>query len=118
MIQLTRLNSQAFALNTDLIERIEETPDTVLTLIDGTRYIVREPVEDVIDRVISFRARVVERATEDHVAELHVISDHMPELSLASDGGAVSEDPDESGASDESGPEGADEGTVGEDGET
>lgn len=78
MIQLTRLNSQTFALNTDLIERIEETPDTVLTLIDGTRYIVREPVEDVIDRVIDFRARVVERATEDHVAELHVISDHRP----------------------------------------
>jgi flagellar protein FlbD len=76
VIQLTRLNSQAFALNTDLIERIEETPDTVLTLIDGTRYVVQEPVDDVIDRVISFRARVVERATEDHVAELHVISDH------------------------------------------
>ena len=77
MIQLTRLNSQAFALNTDLIERIEETPDTVLTLIDGTRYVVKEPVDDVIERVISFRARVVERATEDHVgAELHVISDH------------------------------------------
>ena len=80
MIQLTRLNSQTFAHNTDLIERIEETPDTVLTLIDGTRYIVREPVEDVIDRVISFRARVVERATEDHVAELHVISDHRPAI--------------------------------------
>ncbi|MEM9466949.1 MAG: flagellar FlbD family protein [Actinomycetota bacterium] len=81
MIQLTRLNSQAFALNTDLIERIEETPDTVLTLIDGTRYVVREPVDDVIERVISFRARVVERATEDHVgAQLHVISDHRPEI--------------------------------------
>ena len=121
MIQLTRLNSQAFALNTDLIERIEETPDTVLTLIDGTRYIVREPVEDVIDRVISFRARVVERATEDHVAELHVISDHMPELSVASDGGAVGADTDESDASDESDAEGSGESTdaegVGEDGE-
>lgn len=76
MIQLTRLNSQAFALNTDLIERIEETPDTVLTLIDGTRYVVQEPVDDVIDRVISFRARVVERATQDYEgAELHVIHD-------------------------------------------
>ena len=83
VIQLTRLNSQAFALNTDLIERIEETPDTVLTLIDGTRYVVQEPVEDVIERVISFRARVVERATEDHVAELHVISDHRPSESDA-----------------------------------
>ena len=76
VIQLTRLNSQAFALNTDLIERIEETPDTVLVLIDGTRYVVREPVEDVIDRVIAFRARVVEAATDDHArAELHVIHD-------------------------------------------
>lgn len=75
MIQLTRLNNQAFALNTDLIERIEETPDTVLTLIDGTRYVVSEPIDDVIDRVIAFRARVVEAATEDSVgAELHVLT--------------------------------------------
>lgn len=59
MIQLTRLNSERFALNTDLIERIEETPDTVVTLIDGTKYVVAEPVEDVIELVISFRARVV-----------------------------------------------------------
>ena len=116
MIQLTRLNSQAFALNTDLIERIEETPDTVLTLIDGTRYIVREPVEDVIDRVISFRARVVERATEDHVAELHVISDHRPELAVASD---ESDADGDTSTSDESDAEGSgdstDGGAVGED---
>ncbi|MEM9200535.1 MAG: flagellar FlbD family protein [Actinomycetota bacterium] len=77
VIQLTRLNSQAFALNTDLIERIEETPDTVLTLIDGTRYVVREPVADVIDRVIAFRARVVEMANADHQAEIHVLADHQ-----------------------------------------
>ena len=84
VIQLTRLNSQAFALNTDLIERIEETPDTVLTLIDGTRYVVQEPVDDVIDRVITFRARVVERATEDFTgAELHVI--HDPEIEGSED---------------------------------
>ena len=76
VIQLTRLNSQAFALNTDLIERIEETPDTVLILIDGTRYIVSEPIEDVIDRVIEFRARVVSTATEATApaAELHLVS--------------------------------------------
>ena len=113
MIQLTRLNSQAFALNTDLIERIEETPDTVLTLIDGTRYIVREPVEDVIDRVISFRARVVERATEDHVAELHVISDHRPELAVASDADGDTSTSDESDA--EGSGDSTDGGAVGED---
>ncbi len=76
MIQLTRLNSQAFALNTDLIERIEETPDTVLILIDGTRYIVSEPIDDVIGRVIEFRARVVSTATEaTPPAPLHLVSD-------------------------------------------
>ena len=100
MIQLTRLNSQAFALNTDLIERIEETPDTVLTLIDGTRYVVKEPVDDVIERVISFRARVVERATEDHVgAELHVISDHRTTGDdIDTDGGVEAEGLDETSA--------------------
>lgn len=65
MIQLTRLNSERFALNTDLIERVEQTPDTVLTLIDGTKYIVAESVEDVIDRIIGFRARVVAAAQQD-----------------------------------------------------
>ncbi|MBI1844112.1 MAG: flagellar FlbD family protein, partial [Actinobacteria bacterium] len=36
MIMLTRLNGQAFALNCDLVERIDITPDTVITLVDGT----------------------------------------------------------------------------------
>jgi len=76
VIQLTRLNGERFALNTDLIERIEETPDTILALIDGTRYVVKEPVDDVIDRVIAFRARVVSTATsDDAAATLHLISD-------------------------------------------
>lgn len=74
MIQLTRLNDERFALNTDLIERIEETPDTVLTLIDGTKYVVREPLESVVDRVIAFRARVVFHAIDDDGgAELHLV---------------------------------------------
>lgn len=76
MIQLTRLNGERFALNTDLIERVEETPDTVLALIDGTRYVVREPIVDVIDRVIAFRARVVIAATNDEEPPpLHLIAD-------------------------------------------
>ena len=59
MIQLTRLNGERFALNADLIERIDETPDTVVTLIDGTKYVAAEPIDEVIDRIILFRARVV-----------------------------------------------------------
>ena len=76
MIQLTRLNQERFALNTDLIERVEETPDTVLTLIDGTKYIVAEPVDDVIELVVRFRARVVASAHAGELAPtLHLVSD-------------------------------------------
>jgi flagellar protein FlbD len=59
MIVVTRLNGPPLALNCDLIERAEATPDTVLTLVDGTKYVVQETVEQVIDRVREFRATVV-----------------------------------------------------------
>ena len=59
MILVTRLNGPRVALNCDLIERAEATPDTVLTLVDGTKYVVEESVEQVIDEVRSFRASVI-----------------------------------------------------------
>ena len=59
MITLTRLNGPPLALNCDLIERAEATPDTVLTLVDGTKYVVRESVEEVVERVREFRASVI-----------------------------------------------------------
>jgi flagellar protein FlbD len=59
MITVTRLNGPAFALNHDLIERIEATPDTVITLVDGTKYVVRESVEEIVDRVREARAAVI-----------------------------------------------------------
>jgi flagellar protein FlbD len=59
MITLTRLNGSAFALNCDLIERVDATPDTVLVLLDGSRYVVTEPVAEVIARVRRHRAEVV-----------------------------------------------------------
>lgn len=73
MIQLTRLNNEAFALNTDLIERVDATPDTVLTLIDGTKYIVAEPLDEVIERVVAFRARVVAAAESGATAPLRLV---------------------------------------------
>jgi flagellar protein FlbD len=51
MIVLTRLNGQDLGVDSDLIERAETTPDTVLTLVDGTKYVVAESVLEVIDRV-------------------------------------------------------------------
>jgi flagellar protein FlbD len=82
MIQLTRLNGEKFALNTDLIERVDETPDTVLALIDGTRYVVAEPIDEVIERIINFRARVVAAAEDPPAgAALHIVRDNDADAS-------------------------------------
>jgi uncharacterized protein YlzI (FlbEa/FlbD family) len=59
MIIVSRLNGERFGVNAEQIERIEETPDTVLTLVEGRKYIVRESLEEVIERVVAYRARVL-----------------------------------------------------------
>ena len=59
MIIVTRLNGPAFALNPDLIERADATPDTVLTLVDGTKYLISETVDEVIELVRAYRASVI-----------------------------------------------------------
>jgi flagellar protein FlbD len=55
MIELTRIKGEKFALNPDHIETIEETPDTVLTLLNGHRYVVKERTAEIIARIESFR---------------------------------------------------------------
>ena len=60
MIKLTKFNSEAnktgvFILNAEVIETIEETPDTVVTLINGKKLIVDEPMDEVVRRVMSYR---------------------------------------------------------------
>ncbi len=62
MIVLTRLNGAQFALNPDLIERVDRTPDTVITLVDGTKYLVRESLDEVISAVLDYRAQVLAAA--------------------------------------------------------
>ncbi|MDQ1520123.1 MAG: flagellar protein FlbD [Actinomycetota bacterium] len=59
MITVTRLNGGAFALNPDLIERVEATPDTVITLVDGAKYVVREPLADIILSVREAKAAII-----------------------------------------------------------
>ena len=58
MIQLTRLNHLSLILNSDLIEHIEATPDTVIALVTGQRFMVLESAEEVVQRVIAFRRKV------------------------------------------------------------
>ena len=56
MIKLTRLSRASVILNSDLIEHIEETPDTVITLTSGQKLMVLESAEDIICKVIEFRS--------------------------------------------------------------
>jgi len=55
MVRLTKINGREFVLNSDLIKFIEETPDTIITLRDQDRVIVRESADEIIRRVIDFR---------------------------------------------------------------
>ena len=64
MIILTRLNGEQFAVNCDLVERVDAHPDTVLTLVDATKYIVAETLTEVVERVRDFRAGVLVRSAE------------------------------------------------------
>lgn len=59
MIVVTRLNDSQFAINPDLIERIHSNPDTTLVMVDGAKYIVTESMDEVIQRISAYRARVL-----------------------------------------------------------
>jgi flagellar protein FlbD len=59
MIELTRLNGSAMVVNSDLIKTAEASPDTMLTLINGEKLIVREAIGEVIERVLEYRARLL-----------------------------------------------------------
>ncbi len=59
MIRITRLNNTELIVNADLIEFIEATPDTIITLTTGQKLIASEPVEEIIERVIAFRRRIM-----------------------------------------------------------
>jgi flagellar protein FlbD len=58
MIHLTRINHRPLVLNADLIESIEVTPDTVISLTTGQKLMVLEPAEEVIRRVVEFRRAI------------------------------------------------------------
>jgi flagellar protein FlbD len=91
MILLRRLNNAVLGLNADLIERIDSTPDTVITLVDGKKYVVAETPDEVVERIVAFRANVLakvgpqgEGATPEvhrsaDVAPLRLVGDTEPE---------------------------------------
>lgn len=58
MIHLTRLNQNEIVINSDLIESIETTPDTVISLTNGQKFVVMESTADIVQRIIEFRRQL------------------------------------------------------------
>jgi len=61
MIKVTKFSGVEVALNAELIETIEATPDTVITLTNGKKLMVKEPVDEIVERVIAYKRRVLWR---------------------------------------------------------
>jgi flagellar protein FlbD len=59
VLQLTRLSGPLFALNPDLIERAEATPDTVVTLVNGSKYVIRETLDELVNLIQAYRADII-----------------------------------------------------------
>lgn len=58
MIKVKRLNNKEFVVNSDLILYIEETPDTVITLTTGQKIVVVEEVDDIINKIVNYKAKI------------------------------------------------------------
>ena len=61
VIKLTKINNDEFVVNCDLIETIEETPDTIITLTSGKKLVVKEPSRVVIQMVVDFKRKIFNR---------------------------------------------------------
>jgi flagellar protein FlbD len=56
MIELTRLSNAKVIINADLIERVEAAPDTLITLITGSCFIVKESTDEVVEKIVEYKA--------------------------------------------------------------
>jgi len=61
MIKVKKLNGKEFVVNCELIQYLEETPDTVLTLTTGQKVLVAETADEIIDKVIEYKAKILKR---------------------------------------------------------
>lgn len=59
MIEVTRLNGSIFFINPDMILSLEATPDTIVTLTSGEKLVVKDSPEQIIDRFVAFKRRIV-----------------------------------------------------------
>ena len=78
MIKLTRLNNARLALNSDLIKYVEEAPDTVITLLNGEKLVVRETARQVIERVLEFRRAILREAQDRPLRDRPTLNGFAP----------------------------------------
>ena len=76
MIHLTRLNNTSLTINSDLIKFVEQSPDTVITLLNGEKILVRESAEQVLDRIVDFRRRLLAGTGAWHLAAASMLPVH------------------------------------------
>jgi len=65
LIRLTKLNGEPIIINADLIEFIETTPDTLITLTTGKKIIVKEKEEEVIEKIIKYKAQILKEKDKE-----------------------------------------------------
>jgi flagellar protein FlbD len=93
MIEVTRLNGNRMILNSDLIKTAEASPDTMLTLIHGEKLIVKESCEEILQKVLAYRAALLAAVaarseSENNLHRMVAISSLRPYA--AADGGIES----------------------------
>jgi flagellar protein FlbD len=59
MITITRLNDKEIVINADLIETIEENPDTTITMTTGRKFIAKEEKKEIIDRIVEYKKNIL-----------------------------------------------------------
>jgi flagellar protein FlbD len=69
MIKVTRLNGQKIVVNADLIEFVEEIPDTIISLTTGKKIMVRENSEEIIEKAVIYRRASISGATAAQIRE-------------------------------------------------
>src|ERR1051326_6759269 len=78
VIQLTRLNNSSITINSDVIKFVQQSPDTVITLLNGEKILVRESVGQILDRVIEFRRRILSGVSAWHMVPAAALPPNAP----------------------------------------
>lgn len=58
MITITRLNDKELVINSDMIECMEATPDTTITMTTGRKIIAKESIDDIIDKILKYKKKI------------------------------------------------------------